>query len=101
MESAIVDFQAAIRNTVTITNECDFPHEFVLIAPVTPGMADMHGETVHAAALAEVPETALPRGATYTLVFTFPESVVGTDLEIACHTPGHYEADMRPPITVK
>jgi uncharacterized cupredoxin-like copper-binding protein len=73
----------------------------MFIPPVMAGMADMHGEATHNTALIEVDEDELPPGATYTLSYTFPEAVVGTALEIACHTPGHYEAGMRLPIIVR
>lgn len=99
--SSLDVFEAGIEYTFTITNEGLVQHEFMFIAPVMAGMADMHGEAVHATALIEVDETDLPPGATYTLLYTFPESAVGTDLEIACHTPGHYEAGMRMPIAVR
>ncbi|MFH1185517.1 MAG: hypothetical protein V1755_10835 [Chloroflexota bacterium] len=77
------------------------PHEFMFIAPVMAGMADMHGEATHNMALIEVEEDELPPGATYALSYTYLEYVVGTSLEIACHTPGHYEPVMRLPITVQ
>jgi uncharacterized cupredoxin-like copper-binding protein len=101
VESSLDTFEAGVEYTFTITNEGLVPHEFMFIAPVMAGMEDMHGEAVHATALIEVDETDLPPGATYALVYTFPESAVGTDLEIACHTPGHYEAGMRMPIKVR
>jgi uncharacterized cupredoxin-like copper-binding protein len=94
-------FTADVPYTFTITNTGQVPHEFLFIPPVMEGMADMHGAATHNTALVEVDETDLPPGATYTLVYTFPDSAVGADLEIACHTPGHYEAGMRLPITVK
>ena len=99
--SSSTRFSAGTPYTFTITNEGQVPHEFMFIPPVMAGMADMHGEATHNTALIEVDEDELPPGATYTLSYTFPESAVGTALEIACHTPGHYEAGMRLPITVE
>jgi uncharacterized cupredoxin-like copper-binding protein len=99
--SSTAEFQAGVEYTFTIVNQGQVPHEFMFIPPVMEGMADMHGEATHNTALIEVGEDKLPPGATYTLVYTFPQSVVGADLEIACHTPGHYEAGMRIPIVVK
>ena len=99
--SSSTQFTAGIPYTFTITNEGLVPHEFMFIPPVMAGMADMHGEATHNTALIEVDERQLPPGATYTLSYTFPESAAGIDLEMACHTPGHYEAGMRLPITVQ
>ena len=99
--SSSTQFTAGTPYTFTITNEGQVPHEFMFIPPVMAGMADMHGEATHSTALIEVEEYELPPGATYILTYTFPESVAGTELEIACHTPGHYEAGMRLPITVR
>lgn len=99
--SSSTQFSAGTPYTFTITNEGQVPHEFMFIPPVMTGMADMHGEATHNTALVEVDESQLPPGATYTLTYTFPASAAGTDLEIACHTPGHYEAGMRLPITVR
>jgi uncharacterized cupredoxin-like copper-binding protein len=95
------EFKAGVEYTFTIVNEGQVPHEFMFIPPVMEGMADMHGEATHNTALIEVGEEQLPPGATYTFSYTFPPSAVGADLEIACHTPGHYEAGMRIPISVK
>jgi uncharacterized cupredoxin-like copper-binding protein len=99
--SSSTQFSAGIPYTFTITNEGEVPHEFMFIPPVMTGMADMHGEATHSTALIEVDESQLPPGATYILSYTFPSSAAGTELEIACHTPGHYEAGMRLPITVR
>ena len=99
--SSSTQFVAGTPYTFTITNEGRVPHEFMFIPPVMAGMADMHGEATHSTALIEVEESDLPPGATYALAYTFPESAAGTELEIACHTPGHYEAGMRLPITVR
>jgi len=99
--SSSTQFTAGIPYTFTITNEGQVPHEFMFIPPVMAGMADMHGEATHNTALIQVDESELPPGATYILSYTFPSSAVGTELEIACHTPGHYEAGMRLPITVR
>jgi len=100
VQSSLVEFQAGTPYTFTITNEGLVPHEFMFIPPVAASTHDMHGEAVHATALIQVEESELPPGAVYTLLYTFPQSIAGTDLEIACHTPGHYEAGMRLPITV-
>jgi uncharacterized cupredoxin-like copper-binding protein len=99
--SSSTQFTAGIPYTFTIKNEGQVPHEFMFVPPVMTGMADMHGEATHNTALIEVEESELPPGATYILSYTFPQSASGTDLEIACHTPGHYEAGMRLPITVR
>jgi hypothetical protein len=83
--------------TFTITND-QVPTSHVHPS-CDAGMADMHGEATHSTARSRSKEpTYAPRPL---LTYTFPESAAGTALEIACHTPGHYEAGMRLSITVR
>lgn len=51
----------------------------------------------HGDALVMVEDKDFPPGGTFTKGFTFPEP---GNYEIACHSPGHYEAGMVLPITV-
>jgi len=43
----------------------------------------------------------LTPGATKSFDYTFNETAPAGTLEFACHIPGHYEAGMNLPITVK
>jgi uncharacterized cupredoxin-like copper-binding protein len=61
---------------------------------------DMHGSEMHDTALLVVEADELQPGDTVTVDYTFPDSATDDQLEIACHTPGHYEAGMKAPITV-
>ena len=60
---------------------------------------DMH--ELDEQALAMVPASDLPAGATATFDYTFTEAAPNGTLEFACHTPGHYETGMKLPIVVK
>ncbi len=103
VQSSRTEFEAGIPYRFIIKNEGKIPHELMIMKPI-PAMEGMEMppmEELDSLALAVVEEDELPAGARYTLEFTFPESAVGADLEFACHTPGHYEAGMKLPITVK
>ena len=62
---------------------------------------EMSMEEMDEMALAVAEEDDLPPGASYTLDYTFTESAPTGSLEFSCHIPGHYEAGMLLPITVK
>jgi uncharacterized cupredoxin-like copper-binding protein len=63
--------------------------------------SDMTMEELDEMALVVVEEDDLSSGATQTVEFTFTETAPAGSLEFACHTPGHYDAGMKLPITVK
>ncbi len=73
----------------TITNGGTVEHEFAVMPRGTTDMTK---------ALFMVDTKALQPGKTVTKEFTFPAK---GDFEIACHTPGHYEAGMHTNLTVQ
>jgi uncharacterized cupredoxin-like copper-binding protein len=70
------------------------------VATDSMGMT-MNMEDMDKTALAMIPASDLPTGATASFDYTFTEAASQGSLEFACHTPGHYEMGMKLPITVK
>jgi len=56
--------------------------------------------TMDQMALAMISADDLTPGATKSFDLTFRDAASTGTLEFACHTPGHYEANMKLPITV-
>lgn len=103
IQSPRVEFETGTNYHFVVTNAGSVEHEFMLMAPLTKdhmGMA-MDMETMDAMALAMIHSSDLPAGATASVEYTFTKPAPAGQLEFACHTPGHYEADMRLPIVVK
>jgi uncharacterized cupredoxin-like copper-binding protein len=71
----------------------------MIVPPIEPGTMDM--EAMDEMALAHISEEELQPGTTQTTDYTFTEADASKQLEFACHVPGHYEAGMVLPITVK
>lgn len=99
-ESPMTEFQTGVTYRFVVTNDGSIPHEFMIIPPME-NASDMTMEELDEMALVVVEEDDLPSGATQTVEFTFTEPAPAGNLEFACHTPGHYEAGMKLPITVK
>lgn len=103
IESSITDFKADVPYHFVVTNEGTVNHEIIIMPPFTEdqmGMA-MDMATIDQMALAMISEDQLTPGTTKSFDYTFTESEPTGSLEFACHTPGHYEAGMKLPITVK
>jgi uncharacterized cupredoxin-like copper-binding protein len=100
IESSLADFEAGVPYHFIITNEGQVNHEFMIMEPMMAGM-EMSMEEMDELALAFVEEDELSPGATQTLDYTFTQSTTAGSLEFSCHTPGHYEAGMKLPITVE
>lgn len=95
------DFEAGQPYEFVITNDGALDHEFRILPPAEEmGGMEMHGDEMHEEALLVVEQEQLPPGATVTVEYTFPADAAGASLEMACHTPGHYEAGMKMPITI-
>lgn len=77
------------------------PHDF-LIMPVAEDMnfSAMSMEEMDSLALMSIYEEELLSGATVKKDFTFT-SVPEGNIEFVCAVPGHFEAGMRAPITIK
>jgi len=103
IQSSLNEFEAGVPYRFVVTNAGAVEHEFMIMPPLTDdqmGMGmDMH--ELDEQALAMIPASDLPAGASATLDFTFPEAAPAGTLEFACHVAGHYEANMKLPITVK
>lgn len=103
IESTLTEFKVGVTYHFTVTNAGVTEHEFMVMPPLVEdqmGMAmDMH--QLDEQALAMIPASDLFAGATATLDYTFTEATPDGTLEFACHTPGHYEANMKLPIVVK
>jgi len=103
IESSMTDFQTGIPYHFVVTNEGTVEHELMLLPPVTKdsmGMT-MNMEELDKMALAMISASDLPSGATASFDYTFMKSTTAGSLELACHTPGHYDMGMKLPITVK
>lgn len=103
IESNVTEFKVGVAYHFTVTNAGVVEHEFMVMPPLMEdhmGMEmDMH--ELDEQALAMVPASDLPAGATATFDYTFTEAAPDGTLEFACHTPGHYETGMKLPIVVK
>lgn len=101
--SSLTDFEAGVPYRFVVTNAGTVEHEFMIMPPLTEdemGMGMDMGE-LDQLALAMIEAEDLQPGATASLEFTFTGTAPAGLLEFACHTPGHYEANMKLPITVK
>jgi uncharacterized cupredoxin-like copper-binding protein len=102
-ESSVTEFRTGIPYRFVVTNVGAVNHEFMIMPPLSEdqmGMAmDMH--ELDETALAMIEEDELLPGVTKSLEYTFTETAPSGTLEFACHTPGHYEAGMKLPITVR
>ena len=73
----------------------------MIMPPLAEDEMAMDMGELDAMALAMIEASELPTGATASFDYTFTEAASAGVLEFACHTPGHYEAGMKLPITVK
>jgi len=104
IESSVTSFEVGVPYHFVVTNEGSVNHEIMIMPPLTTtdqtGMG-MDMGTMDRMALAMIPAEDLTPGTTKSFDLTFNESAAAGTLEFACHTPGHYEANMKLPITVK
>lgn len=100
IDSSLTKFEAGVPYHFIITNEGQVNHELMIMEPMMAGM-EMSMVEMDELALAFVEEDKLPPGATQTLDYTFLQPTTAGSLEFSCHTPGHYEAGMKIPITVE
>lgn len=105
VESSVTEFKPGIRYHFVVTNAGQVAHEF-MIMPVTmdnmgmPSMLGMSMEDKDKLALMMISEEQLPAGATVERDYTFT-SIPQGNIEIVCTLPGHFEAGMHMPISVK
>jgi uncharacterized cupredoxin-like copper-binding protein len=98
VEASITEFEVGQPYEFVITNEGAINHEF-RIMPVSGAQAG-HNEEGHSSTLVVVEEEELEVGETITVEYTFTNDALHSDLEIACHIEGHYEAGMNLPISI-
>ena len=98
IDSSLTTFSVGVPYHFVVTNKGAVAHEFVIMPPEqgTQGSESQLPST----ALAGIMGKDLAAGASKTLDYTFQAAPAG-GLEFACHLPGHYEAGMHTPITVK
>jgi uncharacterized cupredoxin-like copper-binding protein len=103
IQSSLTEFEAGVPYRLVVTNAGTVEHEFMIMPPLTEAEMGMGMDmgTMDQMALAMIAAKELQPGSTVSLEFTFTETAPAGTLEFACHTPGHYEANMRLPITVK
>ncbi len=102
IKSSVTEFEPGVQYHFIVTNEGAVPHEF-MIMPVEMdgmGMAGMSMEEKDALAFMMIEEDELPPGATVEADYTFTGVPEG-NIEFVCALPGHFEAGMHSPITVK
>ena len=98
-QASQTDFEVGVPYHFVVTNVGKVAHEMMIVPPIEPGTMDM--EAMDEMALAHISEEELQPGTTQTTDYTFTEADASKQLEFACHVPGHYEAGMVLPITVK
>ncbi len=103
IKSSVTEFEAGMPYHFTVTNAGIVAHEFMVMPPLTSDQMGMHMEMtdLDKMALAMVDAAKLQAGSQTSFDLTFTEPVRAGGLEFACHTPGHYEANMKLPIAVK
>lgn len=99
-ETSMTEFKTGVPYRFVVTNAGAVNHEFMIMAPLTGEDTGMDMHELDETALVMIEEDKLPPGATASLDYIFKETAPAGSLEFACHTPGHYEAGMKLPITV-
>lgn len=97
IQSSLTTFKAGVPYRFVIINNGNHQHNFNIAAPVEKtGSVDASLNS----ALLTVPEDKLPIGGGTTVIYTFPASAVGQQLEFSCLIRLHYEKGMKLAITV-
>ncbi len=101
--SSVTDFEVGVPYHFVVINEGQVNHEFMIMPPLAEEQMGMGTdmEEMDKMALAMIEEDELTPGKTVAMDYTFTEPAPAGSLEFACHTPKHYEAGMKLPITVK
>lgn len=100
-EPSMTGFKVGVPYRFVVTNRGTINHDFSISPPVMQhGGMTMSSEGVHESALAVIDAKDMPPGATKSVNVTFDKPMSSSEIEFACHTPGHYEAGMKVAITV-
>ena len=98
IDSSVTTFVTGKAYHFVVANQGQAVHEFMMM-PKSEGMMNgMTMDDMNKQALAFI--ATINPGKTKTLDFTFPASTAGSQPELACYQPGHYEAGMRQSISV-
>lgn len=102
IESSVTEFKPGVQYRFTVTNTGQVPHELMIMPVATDamGMLEMSMEEMDALAFMVIPEEKLPPGATVVMDYAFTAVPEG-NIEFVCALPGHVEAGMYIPITVR
>lgn len=100
VDSSLTMFKQNTPYRFVVTNKGTVNHDFSISPPVMAGMTGMSTDGSHESALAVIDAQDMPPGATKTIDVTFSKPYSSSDIEIACHTPGHYDSGMKVPVTV-
>lgn len=100
IEPSMTTFKVGVPYRFVVSNKGTVNHDFSISPPVMEGMTGMSMGDAHENALAVIDANNMPPGATKTIDLTFSQPYSATEMEFACHTPGHYESGMHLPITV-
>jgi len=103
IESSLTDFETGVPYRFVVTNAGMVEHEFMIMPPLASdqmGMGMDMGQ-MDEMAFVMIPANELSSGSSASVEYTFTKAAPAGTLEFACHTPGHYEANMKLPITVK
>lgn len=95
--SSVTTFSPGTSYHFVVTNKGQTPHEFMLM-PMRMYREGMSMDEMHKIALHMI-DNVVP-GETRTFDYTFAASMMGQNVEFACHLPGHYEAGMHLPVMV-
>ena len=103
IKSSVTEFETDVPYRFVVTNSGTVEHEFMIMPPLTQDQMGMHMDmtSLDKMALAMIEAADLQPGDTTSFDFTFTEPSIAGTLEFACHTPGHYEANMKLPIIVR
>jgi uncharacterized cupredoxin-like copper-binding protein len=95
------EFQTGTPYHFIVTNNGALPHDFIIMA-VTEGeqVSSLSPEEKQARAFLIITEDELQPGETVETDYTFTGIPEG-NIEVVCTVPGHFEAGMRRPITIR
>ena len=98
ISSSVKTFIPGVTYHFIIRNNGHTVHEFMLMPLAMSTMDGMSMSDMDQMSLADV--GAIVPGQVRTLDYTIPASVAGSQLQFACHYPGHYQAGMSLNVTV-
>lgn len=100
IETSLAAFQVGVPYRFVVTNKGTVNHDFSISPPVSGHHGSVSAQDAHKDALAVIDANDLPPNTTRTIDLTFRKPMSLSEIELACHTAGHYESGMRTPIRV-